>query len=92
MRWSDGSRQLLLGDEVLDVAEQDVANDHHYLFVRHQGLIQARAPLPASGQLCLCQLCLTPTVAWRMHVSQICWQHSSRYQIPGWRWLSHPRL
>ena len=42
VRWSDGSRQLLLGDEVLDVAEQDVAGDHHYLFVRHQGLIQAR--------------------------------------------------
>ena len=45
MRWSDGSRQLLLGDEVLDVAEQDVAGDHHYLFVRHQGLIQVRPTL-----------------------------------------------
>ncbi len=44
MRWSDGSRQLLLGDEVLDVAEQDVAGDQHYLFVRHQGLIQVRMP------------------------------------------------
>ena len=42
VRWSDGSRQLLLGDEVLDVAEQDVASDQHYLFVRHQGLIQVR--------------------------------------------------
>jgi RNA polymerase-associated protein LEO1 len=44
VRWSDGSRQLLLGDEVLDVAEQDVAGDQHYLFVRHQGLIQVRMP------------------------------------------------
>ena len=43
MRWSDGSLQLLLGDEVLDTTEQDMATDHHYLFVRHQGLIQVRA-------------------------------------------------
>lgn len=40
VRWSDGSLQLLLGDEVLDTAEQAVAGDNHYLFVRHQGLIQ----------------------------------------------------
>lgn len=40
VRWSDGSLQLLLGDEVLDTTEQDMAMDHHYLFVRHQGLIQ----------------------------------------------------
>lgn len=42
VRWSDGSLQLLLGDEVLDTTEQDMSMDHHYLFVRHQGLIQVR--------------------------------------------------
>ena len=40
VRWSDGSLQLFLGEHVLDVTELDIANDHHYLFVRHQGLIQ----------------------------------------------------
>ena len=51
VRWSDGSRQLLLGDEVLDVAEQDVAGDQHYLFVRHQGLIQVRAREQIAGSI-----------------------------------------
>lgn len=32
--------QLLVGDEVLDVAEADVSGDHHFMFVRHTGFIQ----------------------------------------------------
>ena len=40
VRWSDGSVQLLLGDEVLDVTEQDTSKDKAKLYVRHPGLIQ----------------------------------------------------
>lgn len=42
IRWSDGSLQLHIGDEVLDVAEHDVRNDHSFLFIRHSQIIQAR--------------------------------------------------
>ena len=35
MRWSDGSLQLMIGDEVLDVAELDIDKDNNYLFLRH---------------------------------------------------------
>ena len=49
VRWSDGSLQLLLGDEVLDVKQIDVAGDHTYLFTRHQGMIQAQGQVCAQG-------------------------------------------
>ena len=45
VKWSDGSVQLLLGDEVLGVSEQHVPGHNSYLYVRHQGLIQAQAHL-----------------------------------------------
>jgi Leo1-like protein len=34
--------QLMVGDEVLDVAETDVTGDQHFMFVRHTGFIQVR--------------------------------------------------
>lgn len=34
--------QLMVGDEVLDVAETDVSGDHHFMYVRHRGFIQVR--------------------------------------------------
>lgn len=43
VRWSDGSLQLMVGDEVLDVTETDV--DNHYIYLRHNGFIQAQAHL-----------------------------------------------
>ena len=49
IRWSDGSLQLQIGDEVLDVAEHDVRNDHSFLFIRHSQIIQARWPCKAQG-------------------------------------------
>ena len=49
IRWSDGSLQLQIGDEVLDVAEHDVKNDHSFLFIRHSQIIQARWPCKARG-------------------------------------------
>ena len=42
VQWEDGSWQLLLGDEVLDVKELDMQQDNSFLFVRHQGVIQVR--------------------------------------------------
>jgi Leo1-like protein len=42
VRWSDGSLQLLLGEEVLDVSEHDVTSDNRFLFVRRPGFIQVR--------------------------------------------------
>ncbi|CAL5222078.1 g4384 [Coccomyxa viridis] len=34
VRWSDGSLQLLIGEEVLDVSEVDTSSDHGYLYSR----------------------------------------------------------
>ena len=35
VKWSDGSMQLLLGGEVLDLSVQNAAQDQSHLFVRH---------------------------------------------------------
>ncbi|KAK9865577.1 hypothetical protein WJX84_011659 [Apatococcus fuscideae] len=45
VRWSDGSLQLLLGSEVLDVAVQDIAADRNFMFSRQPQYIQAQAAL-----------------------------------------------
>lgn len=45
VQWEDGSWQLLLGDEVLDMKELDMQQDNSFLFVRHQGVIQGQAAL-----------------------------------------------
>eukprot|EP00899_Mesostigma_viride_P023222 jgi/Mesvir1/4084/Mv08617-RA.1 len=46
VRWSDGSLQLLLGDEVFDVLQQDVRLDNSFLFVRHHGgVLQGQGPI-----------------------------------------------
>lgn len=46
VRWSDGSLQLFLGEDVLDVVEQPIGSDHRHLYVRHpESLIQAQAKL-----------------------------------------------
>ncbi|KAL3149138.1 hypothetical protein ABBQ32_001974 [Trebouxia sp. C0010 RCD-2024] len=45
VQWEDGTWQLLLGDEVLDVKELDMQQDNSFLFVRHQGVIQGQASL-----------------------------------------------
>jgi len=51
--WSDGSKQLLLGDEVLDIADLDNASANQFLFVRHHGssvFIQV-SPCPSPGNI-----------------------------------------
>ncbi|KAG4933941.1 hypothetical protein JHK87_047943 [Glycine soja] len=35
VRWSDGSLQLLIGNEVLDISMQDAQHDQAHLFLRH---------------------------------------------------------
>lgn len=35
MKWSDGSMQLLIGNEVLDISVQDAKHDQSHLFLRH---------------------------------------------------------
>jgi RNA polymerase-associated protein LEO1 len=35
VKWSDGSMQLLLGNEVLDLSVQDSRHDQSHLFIRH---------------------------------------------------------
>ncbi|KAL6757238.1 Leo1-like protein-domain-containing protein [Haematococcus lacustris] len=44
VRWEDGSMQLLLGDEVLDLPERDITDTNQYLFSL-TGVIQGQAPL-----------------------------------------------
>ena len=59
MRWSDGSLQLLVGDEVLDCAELGMAGDHHFLFLRHvqAQLLEVRGRRPPSRGAPPCCVC-----------------------------------
>jgi RNA polymerase-associated protein LEO1 len=44
--WSDGSRQLVIGDEVLEMNERTVgANEEAYLYLRRPGLMQSQGRL-----------------------------------------------
>jgi RNA polymerase-associated protein LEO1 len=43
VKWSDGTTQLVIGDETLAVSEATVNKDHAYVFARHAGAMQARA-------------------------------------------------
>ncbi|EPS59829.1 hypothetical protein M569_14974, partial [Genlisea aurea] len=36
VEWSDGSLQLLIGTEVLDISKQDIRNERSHLFLRHR--------------------------------------------------------
>ena len=42
VEWEDGSMQLFVGSEVLDVKQQDVLASNLHLFVRHKEVSQAR--------------------------------------------------
>lgn len=43
VRWSDGSLQLLIGNEVLDISVQDAQHDQTHLFLRHgKGILQSQ--------------------------------------------------
>lgn len=50
MRWSDGSLQLLLGNEVLDISMQDAQHDQAHLFLRH-GKVNSDMPISLFGWL-----------------------------------------
>ncbi|XP_074277723.1 protein LEO1 homolog [Silene latifolia] len=46
VRWSDGSIQLQIGNEVLDISVQDAKHDNAYLFLRHgKGILQSQGKL-----------------------------------------------
>ncbi|GMH31565.1 hypothetical protein Nepgr_033409 [Nepenthes gracilis] len=46
VRWSDGSLQLLIGNEVLDITVQDAQHDHAYLFLRQgKGILQSQGKI-----------------------------------------------
>ncbi|KAL4184252.1 hypothetical protein AMTRI_Chr10g224640 [Amborella trichopoda] len=46
VRWSDGSLQLLIGNEVLDISVQDAQHDQTHLFLRHgKGILQSQGQL-----------------------------------------------
>ena len=45
VRWSDGSLQLQIGGEVLDVDERGAERDHGYLFERLPGVMACQGPL-----------------------------------------------
>ncbi|XVF54420.1 hypothetical protein PTKIN_Ptkin05aG0178800 [Pterospermum kingtungense] len=43
VRWSDGSLQLLIGNEVLDISVQKAQHDQSHLFLRHgKGILQSQ--------------------------------------------------
>ncbi|KAJ8752729.1 hypothetical protein K2173_007039 [Erythroxylum novogranatense] len=43
VKWSDGSLQLLIGNEVLDISVQDAQHDQTHLFLRHdKSLLQSQ--------------------------------------------------
>ncbi|KAK9278642.1 hypothetical protein L1049_028215 [Liquidambar formosana] len=46
VRWSDGSLQLLIGNEVLDISVQDAQHDQAHLLLRHEkGILQSQGRL-----------------------------------------------
>ncbi|KAH7425482.1 hypothetical protein KP509_11G056600 [Ceratopteris richardii] len=46
VKWSDGSMQLLIGNEVLNISVQRIDQDHGHLYMRHdQGLFQSQGRL-----------------------------------------------
>ncbi|KAF9624179.1 hypothetical protein IFM89_008117 [Coptis chinensis] len=46
VRWSDGSLQLLIGNEVLDISVQQAQHDQAHLFLRHgKGILQSQGRL-----------------------------------------------
>lgn len=46
VRWSDGSIQLLIGNEVLDISVHDAQHDQAHLFLRHgKGILQSQGRL-----------------------------------------------
>ncbi|XP_031492259.1 protein LEO1 homolog [Nymphaea colorata] len=46
VKWSDGSLQLLIGNEVLDISVQDARHDQTHLFLRHdKGILQSQGRL-----------------------------------------------
>lgn len=43
VEWSDGSVQLMIGNEVLDISVQDAQHDQSHLFLRHgKGILQSQ--------------------------------------------------
>lgn len=58
VQWEDGTWQLLLGDEVLDVKELDMQQDNSFLFVRHQGVIQVSQSICSLPSQLLRQTCI----------------------------------
>ena len=90
VRWSDGSLQLLIGDEVLNVSEVDAASDHGYLYSRpKQAALLEVAPL---FQLLLNKHCspaqlailMTPFLGSQMSLCLLCSVRGSS----GRRWYS----
>ncbi|KAI0501138.1 hypothetical protein KFK09_016081 [Dendrobium nobile] len=46
VQWSDGSLQLLIGNEVLDISVQEADHDQAHLFLRHgKGILQSQGRL-----------------------------------------------
>ncbi|XP_064938481.1 protein LEO1 homolog isoform X3 [Musa acuminata AAA Group] len=46
VRWKDGSLQLLIGNEVLDISVHDARQDQSHLFLRHgKGILQSQGRL-----------------------------------------------
>lgn len=46
VRWSDGSLQLLIGNEVLDISVQDAQHDQAHIFLKHgKGILQSQGRL-----------------------------------------------
>ncbi|KAF6171381.1 hypothetical protein GIB67_009522 [Kingdonia uniflora] len=46
VKWSDGSIQLLIGNEVLDISVQEAQHDQAHLFLRHgKGILQSQGKL-----------------------------------------------
>ncbi|XP_075516586.1 protein LEO1 homolog [Primulina tabacum] len=46
VEWSDGSLQLLIGNEVLDISKQDAQHEQAHLFLRHgKGILQSQGSI-----------------------------------------------
>eukprot|EP00197_Chlamydomonas_leiostraca_P004537 CAMPEP_0202862208 /NCGR_PEP_ID=MMETSP1391-20130828/3333_1 /ASSEMBLY_ACC=CAM_ASM_000867 /TAXON_ID=1034604 /ORGANISM="Chlamydomonas leiostraca, Strain SAG 11-49" /LENGTH=447 /DNA_ID=CAMNT_0049541713 /DNA_START=90 /DNA_END=1433 /DNA_ORIENTATION=- len=88
VRWEDGSLQLLLGDEVLDVAEQDISHNNQYLFAL-RSVIQGQAQLRRKLALRPASLDSALHKRLRDHVDR---RHTKVYKVARHGGLDNPEL
>ncbi|KAK9114390.1 hypothetical protein Syun_021187 [Stephania yunnanensis] len=76
VRWSDGSLQLLIGNEVLDISVQEAQHDQAHLFLRHGKVSVNGTPV----QCCLLHGSLMALTFWNSPITREAAKENSRHK------------